>query len=121
MESNGMALKNLIRLPVARRVGELYRPGTIHPNERARHRDILHALKNDICCLLLGISGLKASGRCNESLRHRLDLLEETLLEVNRRVDELAGLSKNEKPAEPGPTGKKRQLKTPEKRRQPNL
>src|SRR4051794_39529597 len=116
-----MALNNLIHLPIARRLGELYRPEIIHPNERARHRDIVHALKNDICCLLLGISGMKASAKCDESFQHRLEFLEETLLQVNSRVDELAELSSKEKPAEPGSTGKKRQLKTPEKQLQPNL
>ena len=97
-----MALNNLIQLPVHRRVGELGRHGTIDPTNETRDRDIVHGLKNDICCLLLGIGGLKASSTCTESLKRRLDLLEQTLLQVNGRVDELAALSsKKAKTAKP--------------------
>ncbi len=117
-----MALKNLIQLPVHRAVGELDRPGTIDLTNKTRHRDLVHGLKNDICCLLLGIGGLKASSTCSESLKCRLDMLEETLLQVNGRVDELAALSsKKEKPAKGGRRRNESHFNTPKKRLHPNL
>lgn len=117
-----MALNNLIQLPVHRRVGELGRHGTIDPTNETKDRDIVHGLKNDICCLLLGIGGLKASSTCTESLKRRLDLLEQTLLQVNGRVDELAALSsKKAKTAKAGSTRNESHFNTPKKRLHPNL
>jgi hypothetical protein len=117
-----MALNNLIHLPIHRRVGELNRPGTIDPSDQMRRRDIVHGLKNDICCLLLGIGGLKTSATCSESLKRRLDLLEETLLQVNSRVDELAALSsKKQKTGKAASSGKESHFNTPKKRLHPDL
>ena len=117
-----MALNNLIHLPINRRVGELNRPGIIDPSDQTRRRDIVHGLKNDICCLLLGIGGLKASATCSESLKRRLDLLEETLLQVNGRVDELAALSrKKQKAGKAGSRAKESHFNTPKKRLHANL